>query len=126
MYYKQPQYNMKVINNTTEIEERCNCRNKNNCPLDGMMFNIIYEGLIISNQLNYKQKIYTGTAETDFKHKFNNHKKPFNLEHYENDTELSQEYWKIKHNHFTPEVTWRIIRKCTPFNTIKRKCYASQ
>ena len=117
---------MKVINNTTEIEERCNCRNKNNCPLDGMMFNIIYEGLIISNQLNYKQKIYTGTAETDFKHKFNNHKKPFNLEHYENDTELSQEYWKIKHNHFTPEVTWRIIRKCAPFNTTKRKCYASQ
>ena len=64
-----------------------------------------------------------GTAETDFKHRFNNHTKSFNLEHYENDTELSKEYWAIKRNHFTPIVTWRIIRKCAPFNTTKRKYY---
>ena len=25
---------MKVLNNTTEIEESFNCRNRNNCPLD--------------------------------------------------------------------------------------------
>ena len=64
-----------------------------------------------------------GTAETDFKHRFNNHTKSFNLEYYQNDTELSKEYWAIKRNHFTPIVTWRIIRKCAPFNTTKRKCY---
>ena len=75
------------------------------------------------NQLNYKQKIYIGTAQTDFKHRFSNHTKSFNLEHYENDTELSKEYWTIKRNHFTPKVTWRIIRKRAPFNTTKRKCY---
>ena len=69
-------HNMKVLNNTAEIEESCNCRNKNNCPLDGKCFtpNIIYEAQIKSNQPNYKQKIYIGTAETDFKHSFNNHK----------------------------------------------------
>ena len=27
-------HNMKVLNNTTEIEDSFNCRNKNNCPLD--------------------------------------------------------------------------------------------
>ena len=116
--------NMKVLNNTTETEENCNCRNKKNCPLDGKCLTAnIYEALIMSNQLNYKQKIYIGTGETDFKHRFSNHTKLFNLEHYENDTELSKEYWTIKHNHFTPKVTWRIIRKCKPFNTTKRKCY---
>ena len=116
---------MKVLNNTAETEESCNCRNKNNCPLDGKCLtpNIIYEGQITSNQRNYKQKVYIGTAETDFKHRFNNHTKSFNLEHYENDTELSKEYWTIKRNHFIPKVTWRIIRKCAPFNTTKRKCY---
>ena len=77
----------------------------------------------MSNQLNYKQKIYIGTGETDFKHRFGNCTKLFNLEHYENDTELSKEYWTIKHNHFTPKAIWRIIRKCKPFNTTKRKCY---
>ena len=108
--------NMKVLNNTAETEENrnknncpldnCNCRN-NNCPLDGKCLtpNIIYEAQITSNQLNYKQKVYIGTAETDFKHRFNNHAISFNLENYENDTELSKEYWTIKRKHFTPKVT---------------------
>ena len=115
-------HNMKVYH---ETEESCNCRNKNNCPLDGKCLtpNIIYEAQITSNQLNYKQKVYIGTTETHFKHRSNNHTKSFNLESYENDTELSKEYWTIKRKHFTPKVTWRIIRKCTAFNTTKRKCY---
>ena len=115
---------MKVLNKTAEIEEGCNCRNKNNFPLDGKCLapNIIYEAQITSNQLNYKQKNYIGTAETDFKYAFN-HTKSFNLEHYENNTELSKEYWTIKRNHFTPKVTWRIITKGAPFNKTKRKCY---
>ena len=118
-------HNMNVLNNTAEIEEGCNCRNRNNCPLDGKCLtpNIICEAQTTSNQPNYKQKVYIGTAETDFKHRFNNHTKSFNLGHYENDTELSKEYWAIKRNHFTPIVTWRIRRKCEPFNTTKRKCY---
>ena len=108
---------MKVLNNTAETEESCNCRNKNNCPLDGKCLtpNIIYEAQITSNQLNYKQKVYIGTAETDFKHRFNNHTKSFNFENYKNDTELSKEYWTIKRKHFTP--------KFTAFNKTKRKCY---
>ena len=120
-------HNMNVLNNTAEIEEGCNCRNRNKCPLDGKCLtpNIIYEAQIMSNHPNYKQKVYIGTAETDFKHRFNNHTKSFNLEHYENDTELSKEYWAIKGNHFTPIVTWRLMRKSTPFNTTKRKCYLS-
>ena len=86
-------HNMKVLNNTAEPEESCNCRNKNNYPLDGKCLtpNIIYEAQITSNQPNYKQKVYIGTAKTDFKHRFNNHTKSFNFEHYENDTELSKE-----------------------------------
>ena len=116
---------MNVLNNTAEIEEGCNCRNRNICPLDEKCLtpNIIYEAQIISNQTNYKQKVYIGTAETHFKHTFRNDTKSFNLVHYGNDTELSKEYWAIKRNHFTPIVTWRIIRKCSPFNTTKRKCY---
>ena len=118
-------HNVKVLNNTAEIQESCNCRNKNNCPLDGKCLtqNILYEAQITSNQLNYKQKIYIGAARTDFKHRFCNYTKSFNLEHYEKDTELSKEYSTIKHNHFTPKFTWRIVRKCAPFNTTKRKCY---
>ena len=84
------------------------------CPLDRKCLtpNIIYEARTTSNQLNYKQKNYRGIAIT-------NHTKLFNLEH----TKLSKEYWTTKHNHFTPKVTWKIIRKCAPFNITKIKCY---
>ena len=99
--------NMEVLNNTAEIKEGCNCRSRNSCPLDGICLtpNIIYEAQITSNQPNYKQKVYIGTAETDFKHRLNNHTKSFNLEHYQNDIKLSKEYWAMKHKHFTPIVT---------------------
>ena len=59
-------HNMKVLNNAVEIEERCNCKNKNSCPLDGKCLTpkIIYEAQITLNQLNYKQKVYIGIAQT--------------------------------------------------------------
>ena len=39
---------------------------------------------------------YIGLAETTFKKRFSNHKKSFNHERYENETELSKQYWKFK------------------------------
>ena len=115
---------MKVLNNTAETEEGCNFRNRNSWPLNVKCLTpkIIYEAQITSNGPNYKQKIHIGTTETYFKLRFNNHTKSFNFEHYKNDAELSREYWTIKCNHFTPIVTWRIIRKCGPLNSTKRKC----
>ena len=50
--------NMKVLNNTAEIEESRNCRNRNNCPLDGRCLtpDIIYKAQMTSNQPNYNEK----------------------------------------------------------------------
>ena len=95
-------HNITVLNNTTEIEESCNCRTKNICPLDGKCLtpNIICKAQITLNQLNCKQENYIRATETDFKHRFNNHTKSFNLEHYKNNTELSKEYWTAKHKPF--------------------------
>ena len=42
-------------------------------------FEPTYEAQITSNQFNYKQKIYIGTTETDFKHRFSNHTKSLTL-----------------------------------------------
>ena len=104
---------MKVLNITAEVEESCNCTNRNNCPLDGKCLtpNIIHEAQITMNQPNYKENICIGTANKNFKHRFNNHTKPFKLEHYKNNTKLSKEYWTIKRNHFISKISWRIIMK---------------
>ena len=101
-------HSVKVLSNTTEIKEKYNCRNKRNCPLDRKCLapNIIYEAKFTSNQPNYKEQLYTGTVETDFQNRFNNQTKSFNIKQHENDTdtELSKEYWTMKHDNFTPKV----------------------
>ena len=96
---------MKVLNNTAEIKESCNCRNKKNFSLDGKCLtpSVIYEVKITSKQPNYKEKNYIGATGTDLiTTKF------FNLKQYENNPEPSKEYWTMKCNHFTPKATWRI------------------
>ena len=50
----------------------------------------MYKAQITSNQANYKEKVYIVTVKTDFKHKFNNHTKSFNLKRYENNPKLSK------------------------------------
>ena len=42
------------------------------------------------NKHNMKN-IYVRNTATDFKHRYNNHTKSFDLEYYENDRELSKE-----------------------------------
>ena len=79
---------MEVLNKMAEIEESYNCKNRNNCPLDGKcLISNIYKTHITPNQHNYKEKFYIQTSETDFKNRFNNHTKSFNLEPDENEME---------------------------------------
>ena len=77
--------------NIVSVEDRFNKRVSIEAGIHHLR-NIIYDAQIMSNQPNDKQNVFMGNAETDFKHRFNNHTKSFNLEHYENDTELSKEY----------------------------------
>ena len=67
-------------------------------------------------------KTYIGLCEESFKKRYANHKKSFNHSRYENDTELSKEYWKLKRRNINPEITWAIKTKCDPFNPTSGKC----
>ena len=53
-----------------------------------------------------------------FKHRLNNHKKPFKFEHYENDTGLDNKTQPFHTKH-------RLKNNKAPFSTTKRKCYLS-
>ena len=64
-----------------------------------------------------------GVADKSFKDRLYNHIKFFAHEDYENDTELSKEYWNIKRSNFIPKVTRSIVRECPPYSLSKRKCY---
>ena len=84
---------------------------------------VVYESTLTSNQQNYKDKKYFGIVEESFKGRLYNHNLSFRNEFYKNDTELSKELWQIKMKNYTPKITWRIIRKCPPYNYNSRKCY---
>ena len=96
----------------------CNCQNKKICLLNGQcqIGEVVYESTLTSNQQNYKDKKYFGIAEESFKGCLYNYNLSFRNEFYKNDTELSKELWQIKLKNYTPKITWRIIRKCPPYN----------
>ena len=57
----------------------CNCRDKNNCPLDNkcLMSQIVYQA-DVTNDTDDTHKYYLGLAETSFKDRYRNHISYFN------------------------------------------------
>ena len=90
------QHKAMVLKNQEHTEKRsCNCRVKDNCPLDGKCLQecILYQANVITNN---DCKEYFGTAEGEFKLHYNNHIMSFRHKKCVNDTELSKYLWKLK------------------------------
>ena len=90
------QHNASVLKNQEHSEKRsCNCRVKDNCPLDGKCLHecIVYQANVVTNN---ECKEYFGTAEGEFKLRYNNHIISFRYKKHEKDTELSKYLWKLK------------------------------
>ena len=119
-------HNKNVLNQNRPCpnEQKCNCIKKELCPLNRNCKNenIVYKATITSNEQTYSESIYIGIAETTFKKRYSNHKRSFNLAGYENDTELSKDFWKRKRRNFLPKIKWRILRKCSRFNSSSLRC----
>ena len=84
--------------------------------------NIVYKAKVTSSNQNYQEKVYFDSCKTTFKKRFSNHKKSFNLNEYKNETELSNEIWRIKNSCHHPKVKWEIVKKCVPYNTQTKHC----
>ena len=79
----------KNILNPKQISFGCNCRNRDNCPLDGecLTCNIIYRADITTDN---DHKFYYGISETTFKQRHNNHIRNFKHVKYQHATELAK------------------------------------
>ena len=84
--------------------------------------NIVYKAKVTSSNQNYQEKVYFGSCETTFKKRFSNHKKSFNLKEYKNETELSNEIWRIKNPGHHPKVKWEIVKKCVSYSPQTKRC----
>ena len=88
--------NKKAAMSNEKSVAACNCRNKEDCPLDGLCQtnDIIYK-CVVSIKI-MPEKMYLGTAEGDFKKSCSNHRKSFKNRLYECDTTLSNYIWEIR------------------------------
>ena len=71
------QHNSSSLSPPTKTEEcSCNCRNKDNCPLDGSRLKtcIVYRADVIKHNGTH---IYYGASDGEFKFRYNNHAKSF-------------------------------------------------
>ena len=105
----------KAVLNPKELTSSCNCRNKQDCPLDN---NCLTSSLVfkaeITNDVNDDYKIYIGAAETTFKERYRNHTKDMRHRKYLKSTELSKYFWTLKDEGKTATIRWRVLKRVQP------------
>ena len=118
-------HNKTVLSNymstpATEHVKECNCRKKEQCPLEGQCLtnNIVYQATVTSN---ITTETYVGPA-TNFKERYRNHTLSLRNRKKQNETELSKYIWTLKNADKPFNVKWRILRKCKPYNNISKHC----
>ena len=92
-----------------EKQYECNCRNKDECPLENKCLTprVIYEADVIT--LNTSRKFYIGLSDTPFKECYNNHKCDFRNKHYDKSTDLSKYIWSLQESGTEFTIHWKIL-----------------
>ena len=87
---------IKVLNKTNDnINRRCNCRSKPNCPLNGECLTQYLVQKATSATSSYSF-VYYGTSGGEFKSRYSNHTKSFRHRECMNETELSKHVQNLK------------------------------
>ena len=99
-------HNRKVLSNTNENQNqdpKCNCRVKDNCPLNGKCLDsqLIYS-CNVRTTTSDEGTHYIGLTENTFKERWNQHKNSFKHGGKANSTELSKYVWELKKKGTTP------------------------
>ena len=105
---------------TQTDEKECNCRKKDQCPLDEKCLtqNVIYQATVSTQS---SSETYVGLA-TNFKERYRNHRASFRHQSKRNETELSKHIWALKDNNKPFDIKWRIIKQCRPYSNVNNKC----
>ena len=122
-------HNKAVLSNfyqsqTQTNDKECNCRKKDQCPLDGKCLtqNVVYQATITTQT---SSDSYVGLA-TNFKERYRNHTASFRHKSKRNKTELSKHIWTLNDNNKPFTIKWRVLKQCKPYNSISNKCNLCQ
>ena len=116
-------HNQKILNKNNEAsnEKKCNCRNKNLCPLDGACLtkNIIYEATVTATSGN--TRTYIGMTEHEFKTRYNNHKLSFKDRKHSHNAERCTFKIHLGLN-IDYIINWRIIKRASAYKGNPSRC----
>jgi len=105
---------------TETSNKECNCRKKDQCPLDGKCLtqNVVYQATVTTQT---SSESYVGLA-TNVKDRYRNHTASFRHKSKRNETELSKHIWTLQDTNKSFSIKWRVIKQCRPYSNINNKC----
>ena len=117
--------NSKVLNSTNNQNpqnEKCNCRNKAQCPLPGKCISsssVIYQATV---ETATSKETYLGLTANTFKSRYGGHKSSFNQKKRKSETTLSKHIWDLKEANENYTISWKIVSKAQPYSTVTGVC----
>ena len=105
-----------------EKQYECNCKNKDEFPLENKCLTprVIYEADVIT--LNTSRKFFIGLSIPPFKECYNNHKRDFRNKRYKESTELSKYIWSFQESGTEFTIHWKTL---IHVKGIKKRVYCS-
>ena len=100
----------------------CNCRRKNECPLDGkcLVESLVYQANVSCDNTNII-RTYVGLTEGTFKKRWTGHKHSFKNPNAPSTT-LSTYVWECKNANLNPKITWSIKARAHAFSSGSKQC----
>ena len=108
----------------TQDQPKCNCQQKDTCPLEGPCLEkeLIYQCILKENTTSGRVT-YNGLTENSFKDQFYKHRSSFKYESKANSTELSKHFWEMKRNSIKkPIMHWLVIDHAKPYQNRSKRC----
>ena len=114
--------NKRLLQEPKTAQNQCNCRNKENCPLNNncQVREIVYKAEVTSS--NHMKMVYYGLAGNSFKERYGGHKNTFKYESKRHATKLAEHIWKLNDNNETWNIKWSIQAKSRKYKPGDKYC----
>ena len=108
----------------TQDQPKCNCLQKDTCPLEGHCLDqeLIYQCILKENTTR-DEVTYNDLTENTFKDRFYKHRNSFKYESKVNFTELFKHFWEMKRKDIKkPIMHWSVIDHTKPHQNESKRC----
>ena len=120
-------HNNKILrpdNATPTPRKGCNCRKKDECPLNGACLtrNLVYQATVTTKPNQTDKKTYIGMTENEFKIRYSNRKASFKHKKHSTMTALSKRIWELKEKQPENEIKRTILKCANAFQSGSKTC----